>query len=114
MTEDSYPRNMIGYGGRPPFPTGRAAPIAVQFVAELRGGRREQPPPRRRRLGGVPLRDPERPALAGDAAHGTWNRSTSTAPRRLLAAPGRMFTERGHAAHGLRRGHGPATQPARR
>ena len=41
--KDNYPRDMVGYGRTPPFadwPNG--ARIAVQFVIELRGGRREQ------------------------------------------------------------------------
>ena len=39
MTEDSYPRDLIGYGRNPPDPRGRAAPAsAVQFVLNYEEG----------------------------------------------------------------------------
>ncbi len=61
---------MVGYGRTPPYRrlAGRRArrrPVRHQ----LRGRRREQYPARRRRLGGVPVGDRRRGAVAGHAPH---------------------------------------------
>ena len=52
---------------------------------QLRGGRREQHPPRRRRLGGVPVGDRRRAALAGHAPHEHGVDLRIRLARRLLA-----------------------------
>ena len=82
-----YPRDMVGYGRNPPDPNwpGGAA-VAVQFVDQLRGGRREQHPARRRRLRGLPVRDRRRAALAGPAPHEHGVDLRIRLARRLLAA----------------------------
>ena len=87
----TYPRDMVGYGRNPPDPQmagRRARRRAVRH--QLRGGRREQHPARRRRLGGVPVGDRRRAALAGPAPHEHGIDLRIRLARRLLAALARV------------------------
>ena len=110
-----YPRDMHGYGGRPPaadWPGG--AKVAVQFVLNYEEGGENCDPARRRRLRGVPLRDRRRRPLAGPAPleHGIDLRVRR--PRRLLAAARPLHLPR-RAGHRLRRRHRarPLARPGR-
>ena len=77
---------------------------------QLRGGRREQHPPRRRRIGGVPVGDRRRAAVAGHAPrqHGIDLRVRLA--RRLLAPVADVHRAR-RAGHRLRRRDRDGAQP---
>ena len=75
-----YPRDMQGYGGRPPaadWPGG--ARIAVQVVLNYEEGGENCVLHGDAASEALPERDRRRRALAGPCGTGTWNRSTNTA-----------------------------------